>query len=78
MQFTSRQGIKLSLTDDNLLGQLFSEELGAVIQVMPEDVPALMQLAEEFNVSDMLSLVGQSSEEESLLIKPRRSWAIRL
>ncbi|WP_321156700.1 phosphoribosylformylglycinamidine synthase [Psychrobacter sp. LV10R520-6] len=69
MQFTSRQGIKLSLTDDNLLGQLFSEELGAVIQVMPEDVPALMQLAEEFNVSDMLSLVGQSSEEESLLIQ---------
>ncbi|MBP2279439.1 phosphoribosylformylglycinamidine synthase [Psychrobacter sp. PL19] len=69
MQFTSRQGIKLSLTDDNLLGQLFSEELGAVIQVMPEDVPALMQLAEEFNVSDMLSLVGQSVEEESLLIQ---------
>lgn len=69
MQFTSRQGIKLSLTDDNLLGQLFSEELGAVIQVLPENVAALMQLAEEFNVTDMLSLVGQSSEEDSLLIQ---------
>ncbi|MGP5435339.1 phosphoribosylformylglycinamidine synthase [Psychrobacter alimentarius] len=69
MQFTSRQGIKLSLDDDNLLGQLFSEELGAVIQVLPENVAALMQLAEEFNVSDMLSLVGQSSEEDSLLIQ---------
>lgn len=69
MQFTSRQGIKLSLTDDNLLGQLFSEELGAVIQVLPENVAALMQLAEEFNVSDMLSLVGQSSEEDSLIIQ---------
>ncbi|MGE6480943.1 phosphoribosylformylglycinamidine synthase [Psychrobacter namhaensis] len=69
MQFTSRQGIKLALTDDNLLGQLFSEELGAVIQVLPENVAALMQLAEEFNVSDMLSLVGQSSEEDSLLIQ---------
>ena len=69
MQFTSRQGIKLSLNDDNLLGQLFSEELGAVIQVLPENVAALMQLAEEFNVSDMLSLVGQSSEEDSLLIQ---------
>jgi phosphoribosylformylglycinamidine synthase len=69
MQFTSRQGIKLSLTDDNLLGQLFSEELGAVIQVMPENVAALMQLAEEFNVSDMLSLVGQSTEEDSLIIQ---------
>lgn len=69
MQFTSRQGIKLSLDDDNLLGQLFSEELGAVIQVLPENVAALMQLAEEFNVSDMLSLVGQSSEEDNLLIQ---------
>ncbi|MGM8885004.1 phosphoribosylformylglycinamidine synthase [Psychrobacter sp. 1U2] len=69
MQFTSRQGIKLSLTDDNLLGQLFSEELGAVIQVLPENVAALMDLAEEHNVSDMLSLVGQSSEEDSLIIQ---------
>ena len=69
MQFTSRQGVKLSLTDDNLLGQLFSEELGAVIQVLPENVAALMQLAEEYNVSDMLSLVGQSSEEDSLIIQ---------
>lgn len=69
MQFTSRQGIKLSLSDDNLLGQLFSEELGAVIQVLPENVAALMQLAEEFNVSDMLSLVGQSTEEDSLIIQ---------
>ncbi|MED6317524.1 MAG: phosphoribosylformylglycinamidine synthase [Pseudomonadota bacterium] len=69
MQFTSRQGIKLSLDDDNLLGQLFSEELGAVIQVLPENVAALMQLAEEFNVSDMLSLVGQSTEEDSLIIQ---------
>ncbi|WLP94781.1 phosphoribosylformylglycinamidine synthase [Psychrobacter sp. M13] len=69
MQFTSRQGIKLSLTDDNILGQLFSEELGAVIQVLPENVAALMQLAVEFNVDDMLSLVGQSTEEDSLIIQ---------
>ena len=69
MQFTSRQGIKLSLTDANLLGQLFSEELGAVIQVLPENVAALMQMAEEFNVSDMLSLVGQNTEEDSLIIQ---------
>ncbi|MGE6327586.1 phosphoribosylformylglycinamidine synthase [Psychrobacter pacificensis] len=69
MQFTSRQGIKLSLDDDNLLGQLFSEELGAVIQVMPENVAALVALADEYNVSDMLSLVGQSTEEDSLIIQ---------
>ncbi|WP_201587719.1 phosphoribosylformylglycinamidine synthase [Psychrobacter jeotgali] len=69
MQFTSRQGIKLSLADDNLLGQLFSEELGAVIQVLPENVAKLIELADEYNVSDMLSLVGQSTEEDSLIIQ---------
>ncbi|WP_299186149.1 phosphoribosylformylglycinamidine synthase [uncultured Psychrobacter sp.] len=69
MQFTSRQGIKLSLDDKNLLGQLFSEELGAVIQVLPENVTTLMELAEQHNVSDMLSLVGQSTEEDSLIIQ---------
>ncbi|WP_367105814.1 phosphoribosylformylglycinamidine synthase [uncultured Psychrobacter sp.] len=69
MQFTSRQGIKLTLNDDNLLGQLFSEELGAVVQVLPENVTALLELAEEYNVSDMLSLVGQSCDEDSLIIQ---------
>ncbi|WP_367106462.1 phosphoribosylformylglycinamidine synthase [uncultured Psychrobacter sp.] len=69
MQFTSRQGIKLTLNDDNLLGQLFSEELGAVIQVLPENVTALLELAEEYNVSAMLSLVGQSFDEDSLIIQ---------
>src|SRR5699024_8535540 len=51
-----------NLTDDNLLGQLFAEELGAVIQVLPEHVDAVMALAEEHNVADMLSLVGQTIE----------------
>ena len=69
MQFTSRQGVKLSLSDDNLLGQLFSEELGAVIQVMPEDVAELIELAETHGVSDMISLIGQSCDEDRLLIQ---------
>ena len=62
MQFTNRLAINLNLTDDNLLGQLFSEELGAVIQVLPEHVEAVMALADKHNVADMLSLVGQTIE----------------
>lgn len=69
MQFTSRQGIKLSLNDDNLFGQLFSEELGAVIQVMPEDVGDLMALAETHGVADIISLIGQSCEDDCLMIQ---------
>ena len=69
MQFTSRQGVKLVLTDDNLLGQLFAEELGAVIQVKSDKVAQLLALAETTGVSELLSLVGQSTDEDSLLIQ---------
>lgn len=57
MQFTSRQGVKLVLSDDNLLGQLFAEELGAVIQVKTHQVAELLALAETTGVSELLSLV---------------------
>lgn len=69
MQFTSRQGVKLVLSDDNLLGQLFAEELGAVIQVKTHQVAQLLALAEITGVSELLSLVGQSTDEDSLLIQ---------
>ena len=69
MQFTSRQGVKLVLSDDNLLGQLFAEELGAVIQVKSDKVAQLLELAETTGVSELLSLVGQSTDEDSLLIQ---------
>ena len=69
MQFTSRQGVKLVLSDDNLVGQLFAEELGAVIQVKPENVTALLAIAEQTGVSELLSLIGQSTDEDTLLIQ---------
>ena len=69
MQFTSRQGVKLVLSDDNLLGQLFAEELGAVIQVKSDKVAQLLELAKTTGVSELLSLVGQSTDEDSLLIQ---------
>ncbi len=69
MQFTSRQGVKLVLSDDNLLGQLFAEELGAVIQVKSDKVAELLELADKTGVSELLSLIGQSTDEDSLLIQ---------
>ncbi|MDO4426997.1 MAG: phosphoribosylformylglycinamidine synthase [Moraxella sp.] len=62
MQFTARVGINLSLSDDNLVGQLFSEELGAVVQVLPECVADLEELAQKHNIGDMFSVIGQVFE----------------
>lgn len=60
MQFASRLKVNLNLTDDNLLGQLFAEELGAVIQVLPADVDALHALAKEHGVDGLLTAVGET------------------
>jgi phosphoribosylformylglycinamidine synthase len=65
------------LTDDNYQSNCSGEELGAVIKLFSENVAALMHLAEEFSVADMLSLVGQSSEE-TVCIKRQRSWVMIL
>ncbi len=62
MQFASRMAVDLTLTDDNLLGQLFAEELGAVVQVLPESVDAFIALAAEHGVSDLVSLIGTAKQ----------------
>lgn len=62
MQFASRQAIALSLSDENLLGQLFAEELGAVVQALPEDVQALVALADECGIGHLFSLIGQAKQ----------------
>ncbi len=62
MQFTARVAVNLTLDDDNLIGQLFAEELGAVVQVLPEYVADFMDLAHSMGVTDMLSMVGQTFE----------------
>lgn len=59
MQFTARVAIELNLTDDNLLGELFAEELGAVVQVLPQDGDALVALAKSMGMGDRLVKVGQ-------------------
>ncbi|PIE47665.1 MAG: phosphoribosylformylglycinamidine synthase [Gammaproteobacteria bacterium] len=62
MQFTARMAINLNLPNKNIVGQLFAEELGAVIQVLPENVEQLMALADEHHVNELLSLIGQTIE----------------
>lgn len=62
MQFASRMAIDLVLSDDNLLGQLFAEELGAVVQVLPEDVEALLALASKQGIDGFISLIGRAKQ----------------
>lgn len=58
MQFTARVAIDLELNETNVIGQLFAEELGAVVQVLPTAQNDFIALANEMNVSDLLSPIG--------------------
>lgn len=69
MQFTNRQGIRLLLDEDRLLAQLFAEELGGVIAVKPENIEALLALAESENVSEMIRLIGNTLAEDRLILQ---------
>ncbi|STZ56041.1 Phosphoribosylformylglycinamidine synthase [Moraxella lacunata] len=62
MQFTARVAINLSLESANTLGELFAEELGAVVQVLPEHTLEFEDLAEKMGVADMLTDIGQVFE----------------
>lgn len=62
MQFTARLAIDLHLTSDNTLGELFAEELGAVVQVLPEHSADFLDLAQEYKVSELLTQIGQTFE----------------
>lgn len=68
MLFTSRLGATITLTADNLIGQLFSEELGAVLQVAKGKQDALLTLAETHQVADMLTCLGNVTQNDSLAI----------
>ena len=59
MQFTARVKIALDLADDDLLGELFAEELGAVVQVLPQNQADFLALAKECDVADNLAVIGQ-------------------
>ncbi|MDO4897384.1 MAG: phosphoribosylformylglycinamidine synthase [Moraxella sp.] len=57
MQFASRVKIDLALSGD-VLPQLFAEELGAVVQVLPKHIDDFLALANSVGVADKVSKVG--------------------
>lgn len=62
MQFSARVAIDLVLVKDKLIEQLFSEEIGAVVQVLPEKQAEFLALAKTLNADKFLSKIGVVKE----------------
>ncbi|MBT6465273.1 MAG: phosphoribosylformylglycinamidine synthase [Proteobacteria bacterium] len=61
MAFSSRCGLNIHIEDENLLAALFSEELGAVIQIDKEKYSELQEFLEQYplisaNISDIATI----------------------
>jgi len=73
MAFAGHCGLAISLDDacDNaaVLECLFAEELGAVIQVRNADQPQLLELAEQYGVSDICLPLGKAIVGDRIAIE---------
>ncbi len=69
MMFASRLGVSLTLgaSDDALLGELFSEEAGAVVQVAKSRLPQVQMILDRHGVSG--TAVGRVESKPTLTIR---------
>lgn len=69
MAFASHCGLELQLPDDgNLLGNLFAEEIGVVLQVRDEALPKLRKLAETRGLTANLREIGKPAPHGDIVI----------
>ena len=75
MAFAGRKGVNLVLNDiagpdrDSQFAALFAEELGAVIEVTPEQLPWVLKTLEDYRLSDLCHPVGGTTAGQQLTIQ---------
>lgn len=65
MIFASRIGITLNLATDDIISTLFNEEIGIVLQVKNEHLPAIEKLVQEHNL--LVTQIGVTNLEQDNL-----------
>jgi len=72
MAFAGRKGVKLDLAElcdgTEILPALFSEELGAVIEVSAADLPEVLSLLDAHGLSDICHPIGSTQDDSTLSI----------
>ncbi len=69
MAFAGNTGVKLELANDqDLLGQLFNEELGAVIQVNTADLAAVNEVIAHHGLTAVTHVIGRLTDDNAISI----------
>jgi len=70
MAFAGHVGVTVSIDDsDNLLAQLFSEELGAVIQINSADREKVNAVAKQFGIDHCLHHVAVLNSDDTIVVQ---------
>ncbi|NTS75505.1 phosphoribosylformylglycinamidine synthase [Catenovulum sp. SM1970] len=70
MAFAGKTGVSVDIAelDDLAINSLFSEELGAVVQVKAEDLEAVNAVFAEHGISDLVFDIGTLNDEDTISI----------
>ncbi|MDF1644797.1 MAG: phosphoribosylformylglycinamidine synthase [Pseudomonadales bacterium] len=68
MSFAGHTGIDIELDDENLLGVLFSEELGAVLQIKESDQSAVNKQIKALKLSEYCHWIGTLNDSDQINI----------
>ena len=77
MAFAGRCGLQLEMQGDDLLGSLFSEELGAVVQVSDANQAQFEQIFQDLGLTHCLSVLGLATASEEIQINWNASEVYR-
>jgi phosphoribosylformylglycinamidine synthase len=69
MAFAGRCGVELDLGADSVSAALFSEELGAVVQIRTADAQAVRQVIERHGLARFTTAIGRVTSEDRLVIR---------
>jgi phosphoribosylformylglycinamidine synthase len=81
MMFAGRTGVTLDLTSygsDDPLAALFNEELGAVLQVRTDDVPALRALFDAAGLGAAWHVTGRPAAGDALMVRAAGTECLRI
>jgi phosphoribosylformylglycinamidine synthase len=68
MAFAGRTGIDISIAEDDLVGALFSEELGVVVQIRNADRDQFKSVLDEYGLLDTMQVVGALNKDRQIRI----------
>ncbi len=75
MAFAGRCGMKVQINTlgDDPLASLFSEELGAVLQISADELATATLLAEEFGLQENFHILGEPTADQAVIISHKTS-----